>query len=509
MRLEYYSSVTRILLAAVQTRNPFEGTPSTQQLSHTPSRPQDDEAERKRRIDERVATALKEAKDSAEQQRQQRIQDAESRARWMAYGLNSVRSRETNHDGEEAALFDSMAWSSSRMAAVNRLAVHTGHAANSISGEASTSQGGETASFSFTGTVGQGVGRGPSSEDARPVDANNAAFQGTNYRLTTGNGNDVLTMQLASKLSPFADGISRVTNAQVFTGGGNDAISLNAKGHDTSFLISSGSGDDTVTITSQSRSGVVNGGSGNDRIIYAGVADTIATPGTRSVTINGGEGDDVLTLSGSVDADVSGGSGADTIDLRDLYGRISISDVSDDHISANSSSELWIGGISGTSRVDMSGNEQKGLIRFTSLQRDQVDISSSGESMTITEQSTGASITFNNVAGNFASQLRFYSPPPPPSPPSPPPSGGSATPSSSGTVTTVVTQSSTQAGKAGGTATSGGSLGGSGSISSHSATSASSSGKAQAEASVKIVTPLGPPLELSSRLEAKALDTKA
>lgn len=504
MRLDYTHSITRILLATVHVRNPFESSPTPTSPARTGARDHDNRAQGPQK-DERPAPSPKEV--SPPTRTRSNILDGinEGAARTAAEIMNHFRSREATRDGDEAALFDSTAWSSSRMAAINRLGVKTGSDASTISGKASSSQGGEATGFSFTGTVGKGVSRDPKSDEFSPVTGAEPDYQGTNYRLTTGNGDDVINAQLTARLASNARSMVRVANGQIYTGGGNDAVTVNAQGHDTSVLVAAGSGDDTVLITSDGRAGAVGGGSGNDRIVYASTSGGASE--LQSVQLDGGSGEDTIALSGFATAHLTGGSGADSIDLHNMQGTAYFDEVSDDRISVNSDTALNFDRINGTSQVNMTGDNQTGRIRFLSLQRDQVDITEGNGAVTVTNIATGASLSFNGVAANFTAKLEFRDPPAPPAPsPSIPSEHGTT---EMATVTNGSVQVSVQAGKAGATAASGGSLAGSGSIHSMAQAKASSSGHASAAASTKVVNAKGEALKLQSALQATAINTVA
>jgi Ca2+-binding RTX toxin-like protein len=118
---------------------------------------------------------------------------------------------------------------------------------------------------------------------------------------------DTTALNAGSATNDITADLGATANASVVvsTGSGNDTITLNDA--EAIFQVQTGSNLDGVTVTSVGAGSVINTGSGNDTIT--------STETDVAYTISAGAGSDTITVSATDDAIVDGGDDSDTLKL--------------------------------------------------------------------------------------------------------------------------------------------------------------------------------------------------
>jgi len=141
---------------------------------------------------------------------------------------------------------------------------------------------------------------------ATSVVADDAAITITGTKNVT-LGNTTAASVDASQSTGVINMTQYATNASVTTGSGNDDITMDENGVGTTVMsLNAGDGNNTVTITDVVNGSTVVTGSGND---------TINLDDTTSVVVQGGGGTDSYVVSAVADAVIADSSGTDTMTL--------------------------------------------------------------------------------------------------------------------------------------------------------------------------------------------------
>jgi Ca2+-binding RTX toxin-like protein len=233
--------------------------------------------------------------------------------------------------------------------------------------------------------------------------------------------------------------LQQVEIASVQTGSGNDTINVSSV---TNYaVINSGAGNDSITGTVGGD--LINGEAGDDTINAGGGNDTINT-GTGNDTVNGGAGYDSVFMNRSGETadtnipssslqqvefvSLSSGSGNDTIDLSSVTNYVSASggagndtitgtvggdtlygDAGDDNISAGDSNDIILTG-TGNDTVNGGAGSDTVYIERSAVTTDIIILSSSFQQVEFVSVKTGSgndSIDISSVSGIGTSPLGF------------------------------------------------------------------------------------------------------
>jgi hypothetical protein len=106
--------------------------------------------------------------------------------------------------------------------------------------------------------------------------------------VTTGTGNDTVTINATTSAATSS---AAAVNASVTTGDGNDTITVNTTG-DGKTTVDAGAGNDKITVSAGVGQITVQGGAGNDTVVIQKVLAT-------TDVINGGDGTDTISFAGA------------------------------------------------------------------------------------------------------------------------------------------------------------------------------------------------------------------
>ena len=197
-------------------------------------------------------------------------------------------------------------------------------------------------------------------QDGSVVDTDVSVSQAMRGRVTTGTGNDTITVTLQEIV---AFNPSDVDQWFITSGSGNDQITIDGAITNMFGSITAGDGDDVVDINVQGND-TVYGGAGDDTIHLGNGAD-IAFGGADADTINGEAGDD--RIYGEAGADIlTGGAGFDRLEgglgNDDLSGGAQsdalFGDEGDDTLNGGSENDTLRGGDDNDTLNGDDGNDQ-------------------------------------------------------------------------------------------------------------------------------------------------------